>query len=428
MIRSRRAFRAGAALLFVALAGCSHGGLSPIPSGAPGHAPPSFNGYRSGTAAYKSIYSFGRKSQDGFDPLGDLLTVAGKLYGTTQFGGKTTAQCYLGCGTVFSVTPPGAESVTYRFQGGADGEAPVAGLVSFGGALFGTTSGGGSGCSSGCGTVFELSAGGKSEKVLYAFKGGTDGAQPVAGLVAMNGTLYGTTQYGGKRTRLCAEGCGTIFSLTTSGAENVLYRFKGGADGALPAAGLVAIRGALYGTTQYGGSTTAVCSTGCGTVFQAGATGTKKTLYSFKYQPSSGDGAYPAAGVVAVNGEVFGTTMGGGSFGDGTVFAVSESSGAERVVHSFDCCVSSSDGQYPLSRLIAVDGTLYGTTRQGGTSNVGTIFKVTPAGAESVLHSFGGKPDGALPEASLTLHAGVLYGVASSGGNSSEGSIFKLTP
>lgn len=376
-------------------------------------------------SGYKLLYSFGRATNDGDLPLADLVASSNVLYGTTEFGGTTNSYCYLGCGTIFRVTASGAEKVTYRFNGGSDGASPVAGLVAFDGALYGTTNGGGT---NGHGTVFRLSSKGKSAKILYRFKGGKDGAGPVAGLVALNGTLYGTTQYGGKRTRVCFKGCGTIFSIATSGAETVVYRFKGGADGALPAAPLAAVNGVLYGTTQYGGKSTGLCATGCGTVFEAHTDGTKKTRYSFEYTPSSGDGAYPAAGVVDVNGELYGTTSSGGKYGDGAVFALNESSGAEHVIHSFSCCLTARDGQYPFAGLAANGGTLYGTTRNGGDANVGVIFSVTPSGSESVVHSFGGKPDGALPQSGLTLLGGTLYGATSSGGRISEGSIYKVAP
>ena len=129
-----------------------------------------------------------------------------------------------------------------------------------------------------------------------------------------------------------------------------------------------------------------------------------------------------------MHGDLYGTSVGGGEVGDGAVFAVSQSSGAERLVHSFSCCATSSDGQYPFSRLTVANGTLYGTTRNGGKSNLGTIFGVTPSGTESVLYSFAGKPDGTQPQASLVLLDGALYGATTSGGSSSEGAIFTLTP
>ena len=117
--------------------------------------------------------------------------------------------------------------------------------------------------------MFELNGDGTSETVLHAFEGGTDGAQPVAGLVAMNGTPLRHHALRRESARLCFNGCGTIFALSPSGQERIVYRFKGGADGALPAARLTAIRGTLYGTTEYGGRTTARCfDPVCGTVFE----------------------------------------------------------------------------------------------------------------------------------------------------------------
>lgn len=388
------------------------------------------DGLRPGTVSYKSLYSFGNKADDGDEPLANLTVVGDELYGTTEIGGATTQFCFLGCGTVFRVTTSGAQSITYRFKGGADGALPAAGLLLLNGKLFGTTNGGGNepACSGGCGTVFALGADGKPEKILHRFTGGTDGANPVAGLVALNGTLYGTTQYGGKRARLCATGCGTIFSITPGGKERVIYRFGGGTDGAFPTARLTTVAGALYGTTEFGGTTTALCAQGCGTLFRASTSGTKKTLHAFKYSAASPDGAYPAAGVVAMSGKVYGTTLGGGAHGDGTVYALNESAHGERVIHSFSCCGSSLDGRYPLSHLTVLSGTLYGTTHLGGAKNLGAVFSVTPSGRERVLYSFLGKPDGEEPQAGLAMLNGVFYGTTSSGGAFSEGSIFKLSP
>jgi uncharacterized repeat protein (TIGR03803 family) len=380
--------------------------------------------------SYRSLYSFGQfgKADDGRRPSADLIAVGSEFFGTTEYGGTTDYACYLGCGTVFGVNAAGKEHVVYHFIGGNDGAGPAGGLINVSGALYGTTSSGGAGsaCSGGCGTVFKLSTDGKSENIIYSFEGGTDGAGPVAGLVSFNGSLYGTTLYGGVTTPLCSAGCGTVFTVSARGAESVVYAFKGGTDGAQPVARLIAIDGALYGTTQYGGSSTALCATGCGTLFRIVASGAKKTVYSFKYTNTSGDGAYPVAGPTAVGSELYGTTMGGGKMGDGTVFKVNPSSGAESVLHSFSCCVSSTDGEYPLAHLTQVSGTLYGTTRNGGTANKGVVFKITTAGSESVLHDFAGKPDGAQPQASLLSHSGTLYGTTTAGGSRGEGSVFAL--
>lgn len=359
--------------------------------------------------------------------MSDLRAAAGRLYGTTVYGGTTNRDCALGCGTVFRVDASGHERVVYRFTGGSDGSAPLAGVI-VDGALYGTTStgGGAPACSGGCGTIFKMQPSGRSEAVLHAFAGGKDGAAPVAPLQRAGRMLYGTTQYGGRTTRLCPSGCGVVFSIR-SAEERVIYRFKGGPDGANPIAGLYEYGGNLYGTTQYGGRSTPFCATGCGTVFKISTTGVKKTLHAFHYSPSSRDGAYPAAGLVALHGKLYGTTMGGGRYSDGTVFEVDPSSGAERVVHAFACCGTITDGQFPLAGLIAVKGMLFGTTRDGGVSGKGTVFEVRVSGAETVLHDFGGKPDGAMPSAALVSFGSKLYGTAANGGSRSEGALFAFT-
>ncbi len=406
------------------LAACAHdSGASPLPLEAS-------NLELSG--GYKTIYSFGQhgKFDDGQEPIADLILSGSELYGTTQSGGTTNAYCYAGCGTVFAVSGSGTERVIYRFKGGSDGAQPAGGLIAVNGSLYGTTSAGGanSACSGGCGTVFSMTTDGKSEHVLYRFEGGTDGADPVASLVSSNGSFYGSTQYGGTSTRLCSEGCGTVFKVSASGAESVIYRFNGGKDGAQPVARLIALDGTLYGTTEYGGTNTAFCATGCGTLFALSTAGAKKIIHSFKYTPGSNDGAYPAAGPTAMGRELYGTTFGGGDASNGTVFKANPASGAESVVHSFSCCASNDDGAYPLARLIRANGALYGTTHDGGTHDKGTLFKITTAGVESVLHSFTGKPDGAEPQASLLLMGGALYGTTAAGGLTSEGTVFELTP
>jgi uncharacterized repeat protein (TIGR03803 family) len=408
----------------LAWAGCAHADVTPALShqGAP----------LATSGGYSSLYSFGQngKSGDGHAPLAEVIAVAAELYGTTQLGGKTSAHCPVGCGAVFATSIAGAERVIYRFKGGSDGAAPAGGLIDVNGTLYGTTSTGGSGsaCSSGCGTVFKVSLDGKSEAVLYSFKGGKDGAIPLDRLVLLGGSLFGTTQFGGNTTGICSSGCGTVFKIGTSGGERVLYRFKGSSDGARPVAGLLALNGALYGTTPYGGRATRFCATGCGTLFELSTGGTKKTIHSFTYSPTSGDGAYPAAAPIAMGGELYGTTLGGGTIGDGVVFKANLSTGVEHVIHSFICCATKTDGFFPVARLTRVGGAMYGTTRNGGTANGGTIFVVTASGAESVLHDFTGQPDGASPQASLLLMNGSLYGTTVYGGSASQGTVFSLKP
>ncbi|HET6275809.1 MAG TPA: choice-of-anchor tandem repeat GloVer-containing protein [Candidatus Cybelea sp.] len=405
----------------LAAAACAQaGGAPPMPLRA---APLALAG------GYRSIYSFGERGKfgDGNRPVAALVAVGGRLFGTTETGGATNAHCNAGCGSVFSVSTSGTERVIHRFQGGSDGAAPLGELTVVGGKLIGTTSGGGaSGCGGGCGTLFSIGTDGTSYRVLYRFAGGSDGGAPAAGLIAVGATLYGTTRLGGVATRLCSNGCGTVFAVSASGTERVIYRFKGGKDGAHPIARLVAASGALYGTTQYGGLQTALCATGCGTLFQMSTAGIKKTIHNYAYGPKSSDGAYPAAGATVLNGKLYGTTLGGGRFGDGTVFEADPSSGAERVLHAFSCCGTRTDGSIPSSRLARLGNILYGTTRDGGISNAGTIFSIRASGSELVIHDFGGKPDGATPQAGPIVNGSMLYGTTSAGGSRSEGTVFEL--
>jgi uncharacterized repeat protein (TIGR03803 family) len=269
------------------------------------------------------VYSF-QGGSDGANPQASLVTnVAdrpfgrtGTLYGTTTQGGGTgctdnPGQPGPGCGTVFEVTPNGAESVLHSFQGGSDGALPSGNLINVGGTLYGTTNqGGGTGCGNypglgpGCGTVFKVTPLG-IESVLYSFKGGNDGANPSAGLVNVGSTLYGTT-FGGGGTGCGGSGCGTVFRVTPQGVESVLYSFQGGSDGALPLGDLINVGGTLYGTTQFGGSGTG-CSggAGCGTVFKVTLRGAESVLYSFK---GGNDGANPEGGLINVLGTLYGTT------------------------------------------------------------------------------------------------------------------------
>lgn len=396
--------------------------------------PPATNGLsaapESTSSGYSSLYSFGQhgKANDGGVPIANLVDLHGSLYGTTEDGGTTSSRCALGCGTVFRISPDGNENVIYRFSG-ADGSNPAAGLIAFQGSFYGTTIAGGASnaCGGGCGTIFKLSRNGKAETVLHSFTGGSDGAEPAAGLVRMAGAFYGTTQFGGTMKHLCTSGCGTVFKVRTSGDESVVYRFKGQADGAYPTAALYARQGNLFGTTEYGGAVTRFCATGCGTLFKIDGTGVKKTLHDFKYG-STDDGAYPAASLVSIGNELYGTTSGGGKYGDGAVVTANSSSGTDRLLHSFRCCRIVTDGSYPVAALTVVNGELYGTTLEGGNGNHGTVFVVTTAGVESLLYQFVSRPDGQAPQASLTLLDGRLYGTTANGGSASLGTVFKIAP
>jgi len=368
---------------------------------------------------------------------GVIQDAEGNLYGTTLGGSKGTCNYgqTRGCGTVFRLNKSGRETVLYRFTGGSDGGAPYGGVIRDAkGNLYGTTYYGGDlscGSGAGCGTVFKLSKTGK-ETVLYAFKGAADGANPYAGVSQdAEGNLYGTTLIGGDPA--CAGGCGVVFKLSKTGKETVLYAFKGGADGANPYAGVIQdARGNLYGTTYIGGG--ASCGDGCGTVFKLSKTGNESVLYSFK---GEADGLHPHGGVIRDDeGNLYGTTMGDGLPNVGTVFRISKT-GGETVLYRFGS--QSGDGAFPLAGVIRdAKGNLYGTTNAGGVyegcggEGCGVVFKLDRALRETVLCSFNGQSgctSGAFPYAGLIQDAeGNLYGTTEYGGASGYGVVFKLTP
>jgi uncharacterized repeat protein (TIGR03803 family) len=369
--------------------------------------------------AYSVLYSFKGATGDGEDPRA-LINVKGTLYGTTGYGGAHGNN-----GTVFSITTSGTETVLYSFgTSSGDGESPQAGLLNVKGTLYGTTwFGGGTGCGgSGCGTVFAITTSG-AETVLYSFGTSSgDGASPFARLTNVGGTLYGTTLSGGSKDE------GTVFSITTSGMETRLHSFKGGSgDGKNPLAGLLDVNGTLYGTTAYGGGGPNCSSSGCGTVFAITTSGKERVLYSFVC--GSGDGSVPLAGLTNVNGTLYGTTTEGGADNDGTVFSITPS-GTETVLYSFKG--GTGDGDYPDAGLLNVNGTLYSTTAYGGPKcggrGCGTVFSITPSGSETVLHSFKNTKDGVHPATGLTNVNGTLYGTTTEGGANRDGTVFSLSP
>jgi uncharacterized repeat protein (TIGR03803 family) len=402
------------------LAGC--GGSQP-PIGAPGAMPQSYENPGHSTGVVETvIYSFsgGTGSMgDGVNPSAGLINESGTLYGTTFFGGFYNNRFdKRGRGTVFSVTPSGKEIVLHRFTGPGDGKYPYAGLLNVDGIMYGTTEGGGA---RGFGTVFSITPNG-TEAVLHHFKG-YDGAGPQAGLTNLNGALYGTTQAGGSSS--CDYyGCGTIFKITLSGKESVLHSFGFNRDGKDPFAGLVNVKGTLYGTTAFGGAHDD------GIVFAITPSGKETILHSFKGGAS--DGAEPWAGLVDVNGTLYGTTVVGGGVtsnckqldGCGTVFSITPS-GKERLLHSFG---ASGDGGEPEAALLNVNGNLYGTTYYGGTQGAGTVFSITPSGTETVLYSFATKNyDGLSPQAGLINVKGTLYGTTEFGGVNDDGAVYSLS-
>ena len=354
------------------------------------------------------LHSFDFATRDGASPYSTLVRDAqGNFYGTTLAGGA--AQLW---GTVFEVTATGEEKILHSFSGNKDGATPTPGLViDAHGNLYGTTSGGGR---TGNGVVFEISPDG-TMRILYNFTGGIDGKWPQAGLVAdPKGNLYGTTYYGG------AFGAGVVFRVTPRGQESVWHHFKNQADGGHPLTGALVrdAAGNLYGTTSTGGAANQ------GTVFQLMPNGTLNTLYSFL---GGSDGTQPQSGVIRdSSANLYGTTAIGGAANSGTVFKVSHD-GQEIILYAF---TGGNDGAFPYGGVIRdAAGNLYGTTVAGGTSNFGTVFKLTSPGKEEVLYNFTDGPDGAAPWGALLRDkSGHLFGTTSSGGNTNDGTVFELIP
>ncbi len=330
----------------------------------------------------------------------------------TVTGGAGSAVTASVSGVLIACTAA-TNSVLHAFVYGisTDGAQPRAGLLlGRDGNIYGTTSNGGG---ASYGTVFKYTKAGVFS-VLHSFNGPPGAADPYAGLVeGTDGNFYGTALDAG------AAGNGAVYKITPNGAYSLLYSFKAGADGAHPSAPLMqGSDGDFYGTTEFGGTTNS------GTVFKITAPGVESVLYSFL---GGSDGLNPSAGLIqGSDGNFYGTTASGGTLNHGTVFKITPA-GVETVLYSFQ---GSPDGSVPSAELLqGSDGNFYGTAAYGGNGNGGIVFKLTPAGVESVLYAFQHNPDGADPRGALIQGSdGNFYGTTVTGGTTTSGTIFMLTP
>jgi len=360
----------------------------------------------------------------------EKLTCFGKLRGW-----RSTLALFLLCATMAIASRAQTFTTLASFDESTTGvnPYPVALVQGLDGNFYGTASQGGA---NGGGTVFKIAPDG-GLTTFYSFCAQvncTDGGDPVAGLVlATDGNLYGTTVGGGANER------GTVFKITPSGTLTTIYSFcaqTNCADGSIPFAGLVqAADGNFYGTTEVGGrgsSPSCGNGAGCGTVFKLTLSGTLTTLYSFCTQPSCTDGSLPLAGLVqATDGSLYGTTSQGGAYGVGEVFKVIRS-GTLTTLQSFDY-----NGNPYAGLVQARDGSLYGTTNgcsDGVCNGDGTVYKVTQK-SQLVADRFNGA-DGAAPSAGLVQGTdGNFYGTTTAGGSDNLcngrkgcGTLFKLGP
>jgi uncharacterized repeat protein (TIGR03803 family) len=324
-----------------------------------------------------------------------------------------------------AVALPAQTFTTLHSFDGTDGSNPYAGLVqATDGNQYGATEHGGA---NGEGTVFKITPSG-ALTTLYSFcsqSNCTDGSNPQTVLVqGADGNFYGATTFGGSDsscTNFGFTGCGTVFKITPSGTLTTLHSFSG-TDGALPNTALVqATNGKFYGTTPYGGNY--ACGGGCGTIFSITPSGTLTTLHTF----DGTDGFNPEGVLVqTANGNFYGTTYNGGANGDGTAFKITPS-GTLTTLHNFD----GTDGEWPNGLAQAANGNFYGTTQIGGAYAYGTVFTITPSGTLTTLHSFDGT-DGQFPVAwsgaLVQATNGSFYGTTEDGGTSGDGTIFTITP
>lgn len=368
-----------------------------------------------GQHGYKVLHHFDGRS--GAFPGGLISGLNGSFYGSTMLGGGSGQT-----GTVFSINSAGKYTLMRAFSDLDFNGSYLGGELTWGqdGRLYGVASADGGGH---CGTVFALELGGRVE-VLHDFvpstPNGPEGCHPEGGVAfASDGSLMGLTFMGGHEGR----GLGSVFRVTTSWDFAELHSFGSTPiDGASPRPGgppVISPEGVMYGVTTQGGAWDQ------GTLFAIYPGGAYQILHVF-----GGDdlvGGSPSALTMAADGRLYGVTTLGGAAGVGTVFRY-DLSGRMKVLHAF--VGGMNDGAEPVGRLLqASDGKFYGTTRAGGSANMGTVFQMSAGGKFKLLHAFNGGEDGRGPEGGLAqADSGLLYGTTRAGGAYDVGVVFSVRP
>lgn len=338
-------------------------------------------------------------------PNGDLYKNSdGFFYGMTNTGGTYSY------GTIFKMSSSGAVTIIRHLNGTTDGGTPTGELIKgFDGNFYGMTNTGGA---SGYGTVFKLTAAGVYT-VMKNFAYATDGTNPKGHLVqGKDSVLYGITYGGG------TYGYGTIFKITTGGAFSVMRHLNKATDGGQSYSSLVEGKdGYLYGITYYGGTY------GYGTIFKI----TKAGVFTvIRHLNSTTDGGYPQGDIIqGSDGNIYGSCYSGGSKGNGTIFKMT-TSGVYTVLRHLS---APTDGGNPYGVLYQnSDGVLYGLNRTGGAYTSGTAFKITTAGAFTLLHSFSPITEGSTPNGGFVKgNDGNFYAMINTGGTYGFGTAFRMT-
>ena len=370
---------------------------------------------------------------NGTGPAASLILSGNTLYGTTpKYGGGAGG----GSGSVFKLAIDGSSFTNlHTFSGGTDGGNLGGSLVLAGNTLYGTAAFGGG---SNYGAVFAINADGTGLTNLFNFPStsanfpytNSAGAYPQSGLILAGSTFFGMANSGG------SSGWGTVFAVNTNGsAFTNLHDFKV-SDGQYPQGPLILSSNLLYGMTPDGGN-------GYGVIFKIGTNGTGFTnFYNFSvatgYPYTNTDGASPLGGLLSVGGALCGTASSGGYAANGTVFKVNPDGSGFATLHQFSGLsgplLTNSDGANPKSGLILFSNTLYGTTMNGGSSGNGTVFKLNLDGSGfTTLYQFtatntstGTNLDGAHPIGGLVQSGCVMYGTASMGGTAGYGTVFSM--
>jgi len=360
----------------------------------------------------KVLYSF-TNGTDGAVPYAGLVRDAkGNLYGSTQTGGAGSNSTDTHTGTIFVLSPKNVLTTLHAFTGGADGDIPQGTLAADGhGNFYGSTE---ATDNMAGGTIFRVSSTGAYTVLQQMSCTGDTGCGVSAGLTKVGSEFYGAASFGGK------NGAGTIFRIDAAGKFHTVYAFSNGEDGGYPFGSLVGDgNGNLYGTTPTGGAN------GDGTIFKVTTTGTETVLYSFA---GGDDGSNPFAGLARDSqGNLYGTTEQGGTYNNGTVFEL-PAGGTEKVIYTF---LGGNDGANPYSQLVINGaGQLVGTTAGGGLQDAGTVFAVTlSTGLETQIYSFAGGADGSTPYAGVLLtKEGKYFGTTSVGGANGAGTVFEIIP
>ncbi len=375
-------------------------------------------------------------SGDGSTPNTGLTLSGGRLYGGTSAGGTNGGNSH--SGTIFAMdTSGGNYTILFSFNG-TNGQGVSCAPVIVNGLLYGTTLNGGDGFPNADGVLFRMNTNGGNFAVLHTFHNLQDGRYPDALQLESAGVLCGTIQqtdvyfYGGSifECALPGETFSYVATFTDTTNASTGYANDDYTNGSIPSGSLAFFNGAVYGTTQAVGPDTTY---GGGTVYRKDTTGlTVMHGFDTGTQQLSAQGYFPYGGVVLAGNKLYGTTRYGGPSGTGVIFSFDLNTDQYAVLRAF---TNAPDGAYPIGPLVASGNALYGTTSGGGSKSDGTVFTINLDGSGyMVLYNFGtlpdpvfGNDDGITPQGSLLLSGNALFGTCSAGGASHAGTVWKLS-